>query len=33
MFPNLKSFVLFTLTQTQGDFLYVEELIEYSKTK
>ena len=29
--PALKTFIM--LTQTQGDFLYVEELIEYSKTK
>ena len=27
--PALKTFV--KLTQTQGDFVYVEELIEYSK--
>lgn len=29
--PELKNFI--KLTQTQGDFLYVEELIEYSKSK
>ena len=27
--PEVKNFI--KLTQTQGDFLYVEELIEYSK--
>ena len=29
--PEVKTFI--KLTQSQGDFLYVEELIEYSKTK